>query len=1045
MTAASCAASETGARGRASSFDHAGWRSSVIAPACLLALACVAAVRIDPAVAAAPSPAQGSAGPPPANPTHEDEAIAVRFERLGSEHGLSHNAVFAILQDRRGFMWFGTQDGLDRYDGLEFVTLRHDPADPRSVSSSWITALLEDHAGTLWIGTRGGLDRITTSSVFERFALSSELAGASITALAEDHSGRLWVGTDEGLASISPGRDAARVLKHDPGNRRSLAADFVRRIQVAPDGQVWVLTERAYESNLHRLADDGVQRIPIPHTRAFHVGPPGELWLDRTGPAPRDLATAPDTGRSPLVATAFLEDAGGRLWIGTYNGLWLRPAGADAVLPVSSGRSERSGGLTSEVTAIAQDRAGAVWVGTYGGVLRHDPNRKEFEHIGHQPGDPDTLSSNAVSSIYQDPSGRLWVGTYGTGLDEIDRATGAVRHHRHRPGDPTSLCHDYIYDLSPSARATLWIASHDALCSFEQGVFRRHHLGQDIGRISVVRERSDGALWLGSGTGLYAYVPRTGDLRFVGGAGAGLVEPIDAMHATPDGILWVASGDSGDLASFDPETGAVATFRGVEATGIWDIVSAGGGALWLATGAGAIRFDRTRGVADRLARANDGNGSVYYSVLLDEENRPWFGTNKGLVRYDPAGPETGFRRYDLGDGLGSLEFNRHATFRTGSGELIFGGMSGLTIFHPASIRDNPYVPPVALTAVNVLSRSGERRVETGDAAGVTLEPDDYAVSFEFAALNFTQSHKNRYAYTLDGFDDGWIQAETRRSVRYTSLPPGTYRFRVKGANNDGLWNEADAGIALTVLPPLWQTGWFRTVLVVALVGGLAAAHRARTRRLLELHEMRLRIASDLHDELGSDLSGIALATGMIAGRDHLTPRERRRLEEVSASAVRVTEGLRDIVWYINPEHDTLAAMERRMKAVAASLLDGTSYRFVSEGVPAAARVAMDRRRHLFLIFKELLHNVLRHARATDVEITLRVEDDRLTLVVADDGVGFAIGEQTGGTGLKSMRRRAAALGGELTIESRTGRGTRARVTAPLARARRGARARRALG
>lgn len=282
-------------------------------------------------------------------------------------------------------------------------------------------------------------------------------------------------------------------------------------------------------------------------------------------------------------------------------------------------------------------------------------------------------------------------------------------------------------------------------------------------------------------------------------------------------------------------------------------------------------------MADHVARADDGNGAVYYSVLLDEENRLWFGTNKGLVRYDPARPETGFRRYDLGDGLGSLEFNRHATFRTGSGELIFGGMRGLTIFHPAAIRDNSYVPPVVLTAVNVLSRSGERRVETGDPAGVTLEPvetgdptgvtlepDDYAVSFEFAALNFTQSHKNRYAYMLDGFDAGWIQGGTRRPVRYTSLPAGTYRFRVKGANNDGLWNEADTGIALTVLPPLWKTGWFRTLLVVALAGGLAAAHRARTRRLLELQEMRLRIASDLHDELGrpgADRGGDSTGTG----------------------------------------------------------------------------------------------------------------------------------------------------------------------------------------
>jgi signal transduction histidine kinase len=307
------------------------------------------------------------------------------------------------------------------------------------------------------------------------------------------------------------------------------------------------------------------------------------------------------------------------------------------------------------------------------------------------------------------------------------------------------------------------------------------------------------------------------------------------------------------------------------------------------------------------------------------------------------------------------------------------------------------------------------------------------VSFEFAALNFTQGHKNRYAYTLEGFDRAWIPAGTRRSARYTNLPPGRYVFRVRGSNNDGIWNDRGAALPVTVLPPYWQTWWFRAALAGAVVAALAAAYKLRVRRIRGLERLRLQIASDLHDALGSELSGIALASGLIGRQDHLTDRDRRRLADVGSAATRVMFALRDIVWCINPEQDTLESLEARMRSVARTLLGGVTHEFISSGITATP-IDIDERRHLFLIYKELLHNVVRHARARRVAVRLDATDKTLALRVSDDGVGFDA-EAASGNGLANIRRRAAAIGAALEIEGRPGAGTDVLLTLRMTRTR----------
>jgi signal transduction histidine kinase/streptogramin lyase len=769
--------------------------------------------------------------------------------------------------------------------------------------------------------------------------------------------------------------------------------------------------------------------LAAPQAWTFGMTDEGRIWFDPRRPlSPAPVATDVVPYLDGLL-TAALRDSRGRLWVGSLAGLRVQVAEHEPLVSVPLDHLGL-GALTHEILDIVEDRVGAIWLGTFGGVLRFDPHRKAFTQIVHRPGDPQTLASNAVSAVYQEASGRLWVGTFGAGLDAIDAARGTIVHHLPRPGDATSLCNGYIWDLAPSRRGTLWVGANGGFCHLQDDRFRAFALPAPASNALSLRETVDGTLWIGTSDGLFR-VPSGGHRAEPIVTDAELPQPIDSLHVAADGRLWLASAGSGDLAWYDPATGAHRSFRRVGSEGIWDLEWDSTGRLWLATGAGLASFDVESGTARNVPRPADQVPAVAYSIVADTRGRLWLGTSRGLVRYDPSTED--YRAYAVGDGPGHIEFNRHAAFRSASGELFFGGMSGVTRLAPEAIRDNPFRPPVVLTAVRASGEAGERRLGPRGLDRVALTPRDRTVSFEFAALNFTEGGRNRYVYRLDGFDRDWIAASADRTARYTSLPAGEYVFRVRASNNDGVWSDREVALAVSVLPPFWQTWWFRTVALTGIVGLLLATHRLRTAHLVGLERLRLRIASDLHDELGSELSGIALASGLVAQQPELTDRDRSRLTAVSASAHKVMDGLRDIIWCISPDHDTLESMEQRMRAVARVLLVDVSYEFHATGIRAAA-VDMGPRRHLFLIYKELLHNIVRHARATSVRIALDASGDMLRLSVTDNGHGFT-GGTADGSGLRNMRRRAHEIGADLAFDATPGGGTTASITVRMTRTR----------
>ena len=957
----------------------------------------------------------------PARAAHEVPA----FERLENPTGPSHNSIFDITQDRRGFLWIGTQDGLNRFDGYTFKVYRHDRREPASISANRVNAVLEDSASRIWVGTAAGIDRLDRASqTFTRYAIpGAGDTGAAALDLFEGPSGTVWAGTGVGVLRYDAENDVWVPAIAEPPRAP------VRRVRATAAGDLWLIVDHARprSNELWRVAlDGGIEDHPIGEGLGLDLDGEGRPWIGVAGPGRVDADASRVGGR---WVTDVLVDAAGTVWAGGETGIGIRrPAEEPTFQSVVEGPEI----LSNHVAVAFRDRSDILWLGTENGLYVHDPHRKAFRHHAKRPTQGASSMGPPVAALAETSSGELWVGAYEEGgLYRLERDGSRLSLIR----SPLALPDRQVWSLQAEGDRLL-VGTSGPLCEIPIGGdgMRCEEPGIGVGARGLAVDARD-RVW------------RPGPASILGEDGAGgwktfryelagdLPDEDEVAQLLADGdSLWVATW-SGPLKRFDLTTETFQRIPRIDEEGweqmspVLDLLRAADGTLWLGTGDGLSAYDPRTGRFRHLAHRDGLPGGNVYSILEDRWGRLWLGTNRGLARFDPgAGGGGRFRRYGKADGVVNIEFNRHAKLETSDGRFLLGGLSGITEFRPEAIEDNPVAPPVSLLGVEVLGEDGPRQLQPYGLGSVTLRPGDSAVTVEYVALGFTDTASNRYAYRLEGLEERWIDAGSERVARYTSLPAGEYVFRVKAANNDGVWNEEGAALPIRVLPPYWRTWWFRATAVAALIAALAFAYRLRVRRLIGLERMRLRIAGDLHDELGSDLAGIALATARVAGREYLDQPDRESLRDVRAASVRVLEGLRDIVWYVNPDHDNLRSTEARMRSVASTLLADVDDVRLEFALPDDDRALdMATRRNVYLIYKELLANVARHAGATRVGVRMEADEAGIVLVVSDDGIGFDPEGDTGGSGLRNLRRRAAALGATFDIGPGPSGGTRARL------------------
>ncbi len=1001
------------------------------------------------------------------------------FRRIGHEQGLSQSLVLCMLQDHHGFMWIGTEDGLNRYDGYVFETYRHDPSDSTSLSSSHIGCLFEDRQGSLWIGTwGGGLNCLDADHrTFRRFRHdprdTTSLSHDRVTSIVDDEKGGIWICTaGGGLDRLDP---ATGKFTHQRSSDTSLPSarwkDQFCSIRT-DDGSLWIGTyfsglvrvdmatgaTRVYRHNARdesSLSDDRVLSLCAAADGRLWVGTweGGLNLLDpTTGRSERFVHDPHDPGSLPgNTVRCVAVDAEGTLWLGTVGaGAAQRRSGQEHFTRITHSPIHASSLSDNVVTAICVDEGGTLWFGTASGLSIHAPTAHRFPLYRSAPGIAGELQGKRVYALSAERDGIVWVGTEDGGLHRFDPRTGSFLQFRHDPSDPRSLPRDYVTALMIDSRGELLVGTYGGGLAVKNRTgpgFRR--LGSDPhdpsrrlnAYISALCEDREGRIWVGTWIAGLAVVDHSGRVvrRYVpdpSDPGSIADTDIRALAVDRRGTLWVGTAKAG-LSRYDRDSDRFVRVFPQKLNDAWagteyvqSIVEDQRGTLWLGTfGGGAVCLDPVTGACARVTKDNGLPNNVVYGIVIDEDQLLWISTNEGLTCFDPSTGRS--RSYTHNDGLQADEFNFNAYCEGPDHTLYFGGVNGFNAVAPGRIPENRHVPPVVITGFRVFDRPWDTGMALHVTRAITLDHDANFIAIEYAALDYALPERNQYAYRLEGIDRDWVRAGERRTASYTDLPPGEYVFRVRGSNNDGVWNESGAGLTISVHPPYWQSVWFRLAIGALAAAALVLLYRLRVRSLLKVERLRLRIAADLHDDIGSNLASIAVLADMVRTRANLAPVEVGRLLDISHAARQTTEALRDIVWFVNPDHDMACTIGDRLRGIASTLLAGIDHTFCIEGPVSGSRLSMVFRRDLVLIYKEILSNIVRHAEASHVEIRLTMIRGHFTLEVRDDGKGFECARPTEGNGLMTTRRRAAELGATMTLRSVPGKGTHVVLTGKI--------------
>ena len=744
---------------------------------------------------------------------------------------LSDDEVSAIYEDRSGNLWIGTHNGLNRFDRTTgtFTCYQHDPDDPQSLSWPVVLSICEDRAGTLWVGTEGGglgqLDQATNTFTHYQHAPDDPrtLSDDSVYAIYKDRSGELWVGTDGGLDRFDRTTGTFTHYRHDPNDLQSLGDNSVRVIFEDRQGVLWIGTDGG-----------GLDRMDRPSQTFIHYEhSPGDLH-----------------GLSDNRVQAILEDGAGRLWVGSPSGLDLLDRSHNRFVHYQHDPNDPHSLSDNMVYAIYEDRSGVLWIGTgLGGLSKYSRATDQFTLYQHRPNTTNSLSDNAVYSIYGGQSGNLWIGTKYGGLNRLDRNSDTFTVYQHDPDNPASLSSNQVRTILEDHTSALWIGTrYGGLNQFEpqtETFTHYRHDPNDPGSLSedwvsvIYKDRSDN-LWIGTwDSGLDRLDRATGTFVHYqhdpNDPSSLSSNSVRSIYEDPAGMLWVGT-SGGGISLLDRDNNRFTHYahdpddpQSLSSNdSVLSIYEDATGTVWIASyGGGLNRFDRATQTFTHYTEKDGLPNDMVYCILPDSEEFLWISTNSGLSKFDPRTEV--FRNYDVRDGLQSNEFNYGACFQSDSGEMFFGGIQGFSAFFPEQVEDNPHLPPIVITAFSKFNQTVRTDLTANEH--LQLSYKDNFISFEFAALDYTAPDKNQYAYMLERQDEDWVYAGTRRHADYTNLRGGDYVFRVKGSNNDGVWNEEGVAVYITVTPPVWETWWFRGIVVLLLVGSVISGYRLRVRSI----------------------------------------------------------------------------------------------------------------------------------------------------------------------------------------------------------------------
>lgn len=998
------------------------------------------------------------------------------FEKINDQNGLSHNRVNCITQDLRGFLWIGTNDGLNRYDGQNFKVFRNEPGNSTSISGNIISDLVVDDDGVLWIATiDGGLTR---------------------------YDYRL------------PAKEQFRQYKHLPGDSSSIPVNIVNDIYDDQKGSLWLATSGSSIVKLNKKTGQFTSLL-LTRTTALVLCPDasGTIWVGRQGGGllkinPQTFTASTDSRYDNLysklphaVITSLYRDAENNMWFGSWDKLLYEYNARTGMEKVYSSSTVTGTFTNDEIKCFAEDAEGRLWMGgKTEGLQVLDKKTGIFTRYKNEPELNGSISDNEINCIYVDRNGSTWLGT-GKGINVL---------HRKQDQFVQTFLPDYqgqnitIYDFFTETDGGLFIGTSNGIYYRKPGQIQltHHPLSYKGVPLAVTKFYKDsrGTFYIGTNYSLFTYDHASGRIqilpntekdlvmsKIIESRVVGITEDIMDNHSVlmvipyghylayydlvaknwvsrldtakkiisrfnlkdnlirkiynaPDGHIWLANAKEGlgewkrspapqiEYYRNDPnKPGALSS------NNVFDITSDKKNNLWISTyGGGLNYFD----VAARNFSHIPSCGNLVEGIQADAKENIWMIVAGDLHRYNPSDKTcSSFRLPDMEKTGGISGY----LYKAPGGELFAAGRNYFIAFDPLKITESKTQPQVHFTGFEIFNQSFSNLLYQDK---VTLKYKQNYFTIEFAAPGFSGGTPVQYAYKLEGFSSEWIETGTRNFVSFSNLQGGNYTLRVRATNTPGVWSPNEAVLKIRVIPPVWKRWWFYLLCVVVIAGSIYALYRYRVNEILKRQAMRNKIASDLHDNIGSTLSSISVYSQVaeIQSRKQNTTALDDVLQKIGNASTEMISEMNDIVWAIKPGNDTMEKMTARMESYAKPLLaaKNISFTFSFSNDLDKTSLEMSKRKNVYLIFKEAINNALKYSGCTQLDVSLTHSRSRLQMTITDNGKGFdretvvrSNSGNMGGNGLKNMEMRALEMKGQLMIHSEPGKGTTVGLECPI--------------
>jgi len=919
------------------------------------------------------------------------------FRTYSIEKGLSEAVVNDLLQDTQGYLWIATSYGLNRFDGIKFKNYYSEDG----LLANKVYSLYEDKKGDLWIGTGGGVNVMRRDSIYTPANLKP-LESSTITDIYQDHQGDFWFATDgEGVWHVDRNKNLTQYRKiHGMGD------DRVRAIIEDENSVLWFATR----NGLTKLEDGNFRTYTTQdgladnRLRDLVLGSDGSLWIaTRNGLCNYKRENFRCyTEKDGLINNgiqSISRDHNGNLWLGTEEGA------SHFVNGTFTNYTADEGLANNIIYATECDREGNIWFGTFGGGVSIFLGN-DFENYTVEQG----LPNNVITSIAEDQSGQHWIGTFG-GISKIQND------HFTTLNTSNGLVDDKVYTIRAGEGDSLLIGTRGGFSIYDQRKFRNfNHDELPYRKIrAVLNPKYSSGIWLGTyGEGLLHY--QNGHFIHLTEEDGLANNTILSLAETRDGSIWIANYGGVSRLKNDKFTN-YSIHDGLPNNGVLDILKSKSGHLWFATFGGIARFDSGK---FETITADDGlPDEVCYFIEQDDRGIFWIGTNKGVIRFDynaySSDDETvrsrAFKLVTQNQGLVANEMNAGASFKDREGNLWFGSVGGLTKFAPSKEKINNVAPTVHIENMQM---AGENIPLDAD---IEIGSDSHNITFNFIGISFSAPQLVLYKYRLKNSGEDWQQT-SQRSVRYSTLAPGDYTFEVKARNNDGWWSKQATELSFTVLAPFWMRWWFiGVVLIVVILIVLFVYNYYRVKKMVEIERMRVRIASDLHDDVGSTLTEIALQSDFLQTMD-VSEDLQESLQQIGAQSRKIVTSLDDIVWSIDARNDTVGDLTDRMQDYVNSVLPQKEVKYHFKG-NMQEKLKVSLKENLYLIFKEAINNVAKHSNADSVDITLSTNGAGFEMRIKDNGLN-ASNMRKSGQGLRNMSMRAKRINADVSFNNDSG-------------------------